>query len=91
MRLKVTRLRHNRREKIDGRMTTRTYHAGDTFEGTARELERFGDRLAAVAEAEPAQDPELTVRQQADLLGLTYPHNISDAKLAERVAEALAQ
>lgn len=82
MRLTVTMKGHARRNPKTGK---RQYlHVGDTFEGSERELEVFGDRLArANGEAAEAQDglPTGNVKTVAAAVP-----NLSDEDL-ERLAE----
>ena len=51
-RVKVTRKSHSRRE--GGRL--KTYHVGDEFDATDREIAQFGDRLEVVKD-KPKRGP----------------------------------
>lgn len=86
MKLIVTRKSHTRLQ--DGKEVT--YQKGESFDGTARELEAFKDRLVAADDEKPtapkADRPALLAR--AKELGLNLPGNIKTDALVSAVEEA---
>lgn len=66
MKLKVTRKGHSRIERTRDGKRTMHYAPGDTFTGTERELEAFGDRLEQVEDDKPKRKPKPKTDTVAD-------------------------